>query len=67
MAFGAAAGCGITAFLVTARAMPAARELAAGHGPGDDAAVGRLAAAARARAPLFLLIFACLLWALTER
>jgi len=67
VAFGVAAGCGLAAFAVTARTLPAARALAAGPGPSDETAVGRFVSAALARAPLFLIIFACLLWALTER
>lgn len=67
VAFGVAAACGLAAFAVTARTLPAARALAAGPGPSDEAAVGRFVSGALARAPLFLIIFACLLWALTER
>jgi hypothetical protein len=66
VAFGVAAGCGAAAFLVTARAVPAARQLMAGTG-GQEAAVDRFIASAYTRAPLFLLIFTCLLWALAER
>jgi hypothetical protein len=62
-----AVGCGAAAFLVVRQGLPAARQLLAGPGAGDSAAVDRIVWGVRARAPLFFLIFASLLWVLTVR
>jgi hypothetical protein len=59
---------GVAAFLVTRHAIPAMSQLAAG-GASDSAGplVDRLIGNARSRAPLFFLIFACLLATLVVR
>jgi hypothetical protein len=66
-ALGLAVGCGACAFLVVRRTLPGARQLSAGPGPADRAAVSRIAWAVRASAPIFFLAFACLLWVLASR
>ncbi len=65
---GVAAAGGVAAFLVTRRAVPVASQLAAN---GADNSAGQLVErfddGARVRAPLFLLVFACLLATLVAR
>jgi hypothetical protein len=67
VAFAVAVGCGAAAFVATAQAVPAARQLVARARSHEDAAVDRFIRAARIRAPLFMVIFASLLWALAGR